>query len=64
MEYACGGELFDYMATHTRGISEVLARHFFRQIVSAIDYCHQVSIFLLDSLFISINFLILKILNL
>lgn len=39
MEYEEGGELFDYLLKHTR-ISEDVARHFFRQILSAIQYCH------------------------
>lgn len=41
MEYASGGELFDYIVAHKR-VKEKEARVFFRQIVSAIDYCHTV----------------------
>ena len=40
MEHAAGGELFDYILTHGR-LSENDGRHFFRQIVSAIDFCHR-----------------------
>ena len=41
MEYASGGELFDYIVAHKR-VKEKEARHFFRAIVSALDYCHSV----------------------
>ncbi len=46
MEYAAGGELFDYIVAHKR-VKEKEARHFFRQIVSALDYCHSVVIFII-----------------
>ncbi|GAA6070734.1 NUAK family SNF1-like kinase 2, partial [Tachysurus ichikawai] len=39
MEYASKGDLFDYICE--RHISEREARHTFRQIVSAVHYCHQ-----------------------
>lgn len=42
MEYASQGDLYDYICDK-RNISEREARHFFRQIVSAVHYCHQVS---------------------
>jgi serine/threonine protein kinase len=42
MEYAPGGELFDYIVACKR-VKEKEARWFFRQILSAVDYCHQVS---------------------
>ena len=51
MEYASGGELFDYIVAHKR-VKEKEARVFFRQIVSALDYCHTVP-FSLSSLFSS-----------
>ena len=41
MEHASGGELFDYIVKHGM-IQEPEARRFFRQILSAVDYCHQV----------------------
>ena len=41
MEHAEGGELFDYIVTHKR-VKEKDAKAFFRQIISAVDYCHQV----------------------
>lgn len=40
MEYASGGDLYDYISERPR-LSERDARHFFRQIVSALHYCHQ-----------------------
>eukprot|EP00124_Ichthyophonus_hoferi_P002027 Ihof_evm11s124 gene=Ihof_evmTU11s124 len=43
MEFASGGELFDYIVAHKQ-VKEREARKFFRQIVSAIDYCHASSI--------------------
>ncbi|KAI8813048.1 kinase-like domain-containing protein, partial [Cladochytrium replicatum] len=43
MEYVNGGELFDYIVTQRR-VKEKTARRFFRQIVSALDYCHKSSI--------------------
>ncbi|XP_053473992.1 MAP/microtubule affinity-regulating kinase 4 isoform X1 [Ictalurus furcatus] len=43
MEYASGGEVFDYLVSHGR-MKEVEARAKFRQIVSAVHYCHQKNI--------------------
>ncbi|KAJ1672439.1 hypothetical protein EV182_007175, partial [Spiromyces aspiralis] len=40
MEHIPGGELLQYMRKHGR-LKEWEARYFFRQIVSAIDYCHS-----------------------
>ncbi|XP_030637165.1 MAP/microtubule affinity-regulating kinase 4 isoform X2 [Chanos chanos] len=43
MEYASGGEVFDYLVSHGR-MKETEARAKFRQIVSAVHYCHQKNI--------------------
>ncbi|XP_056305762.1 NUAK family SNF1-like kinase 1 [Danio aesculapii] len=40
MEYASGGELYEHIQDKQR-LSEDEARHFFRQITSAVHYCHQ-----------------------
>ncbi|XP_023230020.1 serine/threonine-protein kinase SIK2-like isoform X4 [Centruroides sculpturatus] len=39
-EYASGGEIFDYIATHGR-MTETKARQRFWQILSAVQYCHN-----------------------
>ncbi|TPX31998.1 hypothetical protein SmJEL517_g04825 [Synchytrium microbalum] len=43
MEYAAGGELFDYIVAHKR-VKEKEARNFFRMVLSAVEYCHQNSV--------------------
>jgi SNF-related kinase len=43
LELGDGGDLYDYVMRHDTGLSENLARKYFRQIVCAISYCHQVS---------------------
>ncbi|KAM4582809.1 NUAK family SNF1-like kinase 2 [Fundulus diaphanus] len=40
MEYASQGDLYDYICDK-KNLSEREARHFFRQLVSAVHYCHQ-----------------------
>lgn len=42
MDYASGGELYDYINSDSLTPEE--ARRFFQQIVSAIYYCHKVSL--------------------
>ncbi|GFY24220.1 hypothetical protein TNCV_1012721 [Trichonephila clavipes] len=39
-EYASGGEIFDHLVAHGR-MSEKQARHKFKQILTAIKYCHE-----------------------
>ena len=41
MEYVGGGELFDYIVANKR-VKEKEARGFFRQVLSAVEYCHRV----------------------
>lgn len=43
MEHLTGGELFQYIIKNRR-VNERESRFFFRQILSALDYCHQNSI--------------------
>jgi serine/threonine-protein kinase HSL1 (negative regulator of Swe1 kinase) len=43
MEYASGGELYDHVSKHG-SLPESEARRIFRQITSAVLYCHKVSI--------------------
>ncbi|XP_068238962.1 5'-AMP-activated protein kinase catalytic subunit alpha-2 isoform X2 [Palaemon carinicauda] len=40
MEYASGGELFDYIKEKGK-LKESEARRFFQQIISGVDYCHR-----------------------
>ena len=40
MEHADGGELFDYIVAQHR-LKDKEARKIFRQIISAVDYCHS-----------------------
>ncbi|MEQ2178391.1 hypothetical protein GOODEAATRI_013638 [Goodea atripinnis] len=50
MEYASQGDLYDYICDK-KNLSEREARHFFRQIVSAVHYCHQIADFGLSNLY-------------
>ncbi|KAB7498996.1 5'-AMP-activated protein kinase catalytic subunit alpha-2 [Armadillidium nasatum] len=40
MEYASGGELFEYIKAKGK-LKEAEARRFFQQIISGVDYCHR-----------------------
>lgn len=44
LEWGDGGDLYDYIMRHDSGLSEQLAREYFRQIVRAISYCHQLHV--------------------
>lgn len=44
LELGDGGDLYDYIMRHETGLSENLAREYFRQIVRAISYCHQLHV--------------------
>ena len=41
MEYAAGGELYDYLSER-KVLQEEEARRIFRQIAMAVYYCHKV----------------------
>ena len=43
MEYASGGELFDYIVTNTR-LKEKEACKYLQQIISGIEYLHELNI--------------------
>lgn len=51
MEYASGGELYDYI-NEKHGLYEEEARKFFRQIASAVHYLHMVGVYMYASLLI------------
>ena len=43
MEYAEGGELFDYIVSSYR-VKEAEACHFFHQIIAGVEYLHKLNI--------------------
>lgn len=43
MEYAAGGELYDFLSER-KVLAEEEARRIFRQIATAVYYCHKVSV--------------------
>lgn len=62
MQYASGGELYDYVSYH-KVLTDSDARRLFRQIATAIYYCHKVKTFhcsrticLTDNIFFRIKF--------
>uniref|UniRef100_A0A1B6D154 SNF-related serine/threonine-protein kinase n=4 Tax=Clastoptera arizonana TaxID=38151 RepID=A0A1B6D154_9HEMI len=44
LELGDGGDLYDYIMRHESGLSETVARDYFRQIVRAISYCHRLHV--------------------
>ncbi|KAK4876765.1 hypothetical protein RN001_009271 [Aquatica leii] len=44
LELGDGGDLYDYIMRHDAGLSEQVARDYFRQIVKAISYCHRLHV--------------------
>lgn len=44
LELGDGGDLYDYIMRHEAGLSESVARDYFRQIVRAISYCHRLHV--------------------
>jgi len=44
LEYGDGGDLYDHIMEKGYGMTEDKARHYFHQVVSAIDYCHKLHV--------------------
>lgn len=44
LELGDGGDLYDFVMRHDEGLTENLARNYFRQIVRAISYCHELHV--------------------
>ncbi|XP_069757451.1 SNF related kinase b [Narcine bancroftii] len=44
LELGDGGDMFDYIMNHDRGLSEEQAKIYFAQIVHAISYCHKLHV--------------------
>ncbi|XP_053740592.1 SNF related kinase b [Synchiropus splendidus] len=44
MELAEGGDLYDYILRHERGVAEGTAKRHFAQIVRAVSYCHELHV--------------------
>ncbi|XP_004526414.1 SNF-related serine/threonine-protein kinase [Ceratitis capitata] len=44
LELGDGGDLYDYIMKHEGGLSEEYARKYFKQILKAITYCHQLHV--------------------
>jgi len=44
LEWGDGGDMYDHIMKHERGLSENVAREYFTQIVHAINYCHQLHV--------------------
>ena len=43
-ELGDGGDLYDFIMKHPSGVEEEVARHIFKQTVSAIRYCHKLHV--------------------
>jgi BR serine/threonine kinase len=56
LEHVAGGELFDYLVKKGR-LTPKEARKFFRQIISALDFCHSHMIWYVKKSFLSMAFL-------
>lgn len=44
LEFADGGDMYDYITKHANGLSESVARKYFRQICQGLKYCHQMRV--------------------
>ena len=54
LEHVSGGELFDYLVRKGR-LRPHEARKFFKQIVSAVDFCHKVKNFCKTKVFLTVK---------
>ncbi len=41
LEFAEGGDLFEYLCLQGRSFSEMVSRYYFRQLIDAIEYLHN-----------------------
>lgn len=44
LELGDGGDMYDYIMKHSNGLSEVKSKNYFRQIVRAVKYCHDLHV--------------------
>lgn len=44
LELGDGGDMYDYIMKHEKGVDEETAKKYFRQIVHAISYCHRLHV--------------------
>ncbi|KAL5022347.1 hypothetical protein ScPMuIL_001502 [Solemya velum] len=44
LELGDGGDMYDYIMKHDGGLTETIARKYFKQIVEAIAYCHRLHV--------------------
>ena len=44
LEFADGGDMYDHIMKHEGGLEERTARKYFKQIVTAIQYCHKLHV--------------------
>ncbi|KAK3610275.1 hypothetical protein CHS0354_029735 [Potamilus streckersoni] len=44
LELGDGGDMYDYIMKHDKGLDEKTAKKYFRQIVEAISYCHKLHV--------------------
>ena len=44
MELGDGGDMYDYIMKHDKGLDEKKAKRYFKQIVQAISYCHKLHV--------------------
>jgi len=44
LEFADGGDMYDYLMKHVNGLNETLSRRYFQQICRALKYCHEMRV--------------------